>query len=154
MAQLKIWSNAMAFRYSECDLYKKIFSNAQHELKWTMSCLVFSHCGWSTSLTFAADVLKRFNMRSDFSGWFVKGICVHAGWSRCFMADTNTCRSLRCGQQTCDSPYLHVFSAWEKDKLQHISKEKHGKQSLMQHAKLHLHCMAQHTQTNTTPQDS
>lgn len=59
--------------------------------------------------------------------WFLRviceGICVHAGWSRCFMVDTNTCRALRCGQQTCVSPYLHVFSAWEKDKLHHSSKQ-------------------------------
>lgn len=39
---------------------------------WTV-CWLFSHCGWSAGLTFAAAVWKSLNIQSDFSEWFVKG---------------------------------------------------------------------------------
>lgn len=60
---------------------------------WTV-CWLFSHCGWSAGLTFAAAVWKSLYV---YKVWFLRviceGICVHAGWSRCFMVDTNTCSS-------------------------------------------------------------
>lgn len=114
---------------------------------WTV-CWLFSHFGWSAGLTFAAAVWKSFNIRSDFSEWFVKGFeCTQGGVGVLWLTQTHAAAQMWSADPRFTLPLCVRCLEERQITAQLCRHKKQGIYNTKPHAtcKLHLHSMAQHT---------
>lgn len=109
---------------------------------------LFSHCGWSAGLTFAAAVWKSLYIRSDFSEWFVKGfVCTQGGVGVLWLTQTHAAAQMWSADPRFTLPSCVRCLEERQITAQLCRHKKHGIHNTKPHAtcKLHLHSMEQHT---------